>query len=114
MDATLEERVTAIEEYLGMSDVRSGGRGRPDRYLIQALAQTQSEHTAEFRKVHRKLDELTAGQAELKAGQAELKAEIELRLGTVETRLGAVETKVDAVQTKLDVVIDLIRPRAGS
>lgn len=70
--ATLEERVAALEDRLGlvetartsMDEDQRGltSQARATGHLVQALSITQSEHTEEFRKVHAKLDKLAAGQ----------------------------------------------------
>jgi len=64
--STVEERLTALEERVGMeAGLRAAGdndlaslslKMSAQHHLIQALSITQSEHTGEFSKIHTKLD----------------------------------------------------------
>jgi hypothetical protein len=75
-----------------MSDLKAGLGAQMK--LIQAISDTQSDHTRQIGELREGVDELRAGQHELRAGQRELRA------GYQEVIVG-----VKLINTKLDQLI---------
>jgi peptidoglycan hydrolase CwlO-like protein len=79
------------------------------RRLLQALAQTQSEHTATLADHTARLIRLEAGQAKLEAGQAKLEAgqaKLEAGQANLEAGMTTVLTGVQTIIGLLDRELD--------
>lgn len=95
----IETRVSTLEATAGtetrlraqmdadMSDLKLEFRAQ--RRMLQALADTQSDHTARLAKLEAGQAKLEAGQARLEAGQAKLEAGVETIIGLLDREVGA-------------------------
>jgi chromosome segregation ATPase len=96
LERTVETQATlraAMEK--DIADVQAEQRAQ--RALLQAVHDTQSEHTKRFRSVETRL-----GNVETRLGSVETRlGSVEGRLGQVEGRLGQVEGRLGQVEEKL-------------
>ena len=81
---------------------------RAQRSMLQALHDTQTEHTRRFTKIEGRLDgvETRLGGVETRLDGLEGRlGGVEGRLGGVEESLGSVKAGITAIQDKLDLLI---------
>jgi phage-related minor tail protein len=98
LESTVEEQTrlrAAMDKDVGDLKAGLGAQVR----LIQAISDTQSDHTRQIRELRDHVDEKFEA--------------VEGRLGTVEGRLGAVEGRLEAVAGKLGAVDGRLEAVAG-
>ena len=95
--STLEATVEAEARVRAQMDNDMGDlkvEFRAQRRMLQALAETQSEHTATLADHTARLISLEAGQAKLEAGQAKLEAGMTTVLDGVQTIIGLLDREL--------------------
>lgn len=111
MDVTLEERVSILERTVsaeirergkmrkGIGDVRSllENRSEAHRRMLQAIGDTQSEHTRVLRQIQE-----TVGRMAPKVDSIEAHMHgMQLRMGHLDTRMSGLENRMDGLDVKV-------------